>query len=112
MIGLVADRRDDRGAGLRHSAAQGLVGERQEVLHRATAAGDHDDRHRRIGVELGERGEDASVLAGGHSLLPLMKLRFAAPELLIDIGRLEELQYVRLDGDEIAAGTDPLFADN
>ena len=53
---------------------------------------------------LGERGEDASVLAGGHSLLPLMKLRFAAPELLIDIGRLEELQYVRLDGDEIAIG--------
>ncbi len=53
---------------------------------------------------LGERGDDASVLAGGHSLLPLMKLRFAVPELLIDIGRLEELQYVRLDGDEIAIG--------
>ena len=33
-----------------------------------------------------------------------MKLRFAVPELLIDIGRLEELQYVRLDGDEIAIG--------
>ena len=53
---------------------------------------------------LGERGDDASVLAGGHSLLPLMKLRFAVPELVIDIGRLEELQYVRLDGDEIAIG--------
>ena len=53
---------------------------------------------------LAEHGEDASVLAGGHSLLPLMKLRFAVPELLIDIGRLEELQYVRLDGDEIAIG--------
>jgi len=53
---------------------------------------------------LGERGDDASLLAGGHSLLPLMKLRFAVPELLIDIGRLEELQYVRLDGDEIAIG--------
>jgi CO/xanthine dehydrogenase FAD-binding subunit len=43
---------------------------------------------------LGERGEDASVLAGGHSLLPLMKLRFAAPELLIDIGRLEDRQHL------------------
>ena len=53
---------------------------------------------------LGDRGDDASVLAGGHSLLPLMKLRFAVPELVIDIGRLEELQYVRLDGDEIAIG--------
>ena len=53
---------------------------------------------------LGERGEEASVLAGGHSLLPVMKLRLAVPELLIDIGRLEELHYVRLDGDEIAIG--------
>jgi len=53
---------------------------------------------------LGERGEDASVLAGGHSLLPLMKLRFAAPELLIDIGRLAELRYVRAEGDELAIG--------
>jgi carbon-monoxide dehydrogenase medium subunit len=53
---------------------------------------------------LTRRGEEATVLAGGHSLLPLMKLRFAAPELLVDIGRLRELQYVRLDGDEIAIG--------
>ncbi len=44
------------------------------------------------------------MLAGGHSLLPVMKLRLAAPELLIDIGRLPELAYVRVDGDEVAIG--------
>jgi aerobic carbon-monoxide dehydrogenase medium subunit len=53
---------------------------------------------------LGEHGEDATVLAGGHSLLPVMKLRLAAPELVIDIGKLAELQYVRVDGDEVAIG--------
>jgi aerobic carbon-monoxide dehydrogenase medium subunit len=53
---------------------------------------------------LGERGDEASVLAGGHSLLPVMKLRLAVPELVIDVGRLEELRYVRLDGDEVAIG--------
>ncbi|MDN5858015.1 MAG: xanthine dehydrogenase family protein subunit M [Pseudonocardia sp.] len=51
-----------------------------------------------------EHGEEASVLAGGHSLLPVMKLRLAAPELVIDIGRLPELVHVRVDGDEIAIG--------
>jgi aerobic carbon-monoxide dehydrogenase medium subunit len=39
-------------------------------------------------------GEDAKLLAGGHSLLPLMKLRLAAPSLLVDIGRLDELRGV------------------
>jgi carbon-monoxide dehydrogenase medium subunit len=53
---------------------------------------------------LAEHGEEAGVLAGGHSLLPMMKLRFAVPEMLIDIGRLEELRYLRLDGDEVAIG--------
>ena len=41
---------------------------------------------------LGQGGEDAKLLAGGHSLLPLMKLRLAAPSLLIDIGGIEELR--------------------
>jgi aerobic carbon-monoxide dehydrogenase medium subunit len=49
-------------------------------------------------------GEDAKFLAGGHSLLPLMKLRFAVPEVLIDIGRLRELSYIRDEGDHIAVG--------
>jgi carbon-monoxide dehydrogenase medium subunit len=53
---------------------------------------------------LAEHGEDATVLAGGHSLLPVMKLRLAAPELVIDIGRLAELDYIRIDGDEVAIG--------
>jgi carbon-monoxide dehydrogenase medium subunit len=53
---------------------------------------------------LTEHGDEAKLLAGGHSLLPLMKLRLATPAVLIDVGRLDELQYVREDGDEIAIG--------
>ncbi len=49
-------------------------------------------------------GEDAKFLAGGHSLLPLMKLRLAVPEVLIDIGRLRELRYVREEDGHIAVG--------
>jgi carbon-monoxide dehydrogenase medium subunit len=52
---------------------------------------------------LGSAGE-AKLLAGGHSLLPLMKLRFARPDLLVDVGRLGELRYVRDDGAAIAIG--------
>jgi aerobic carbon-monoxide dehydrogenase medium subunit len=53
---------------------------------------------------LGRFGEDAKLLAGGHSLLPIMKLRLAAPSALVDIGRLGELDYVRDGGDHIAIG--------
>jgi carbon-monoxide dehydrogenase medium subunit len=49
-------------------------------------------------------GEDAKFLAGGHSLLPLMKLRLAVPEVLVDIGRLSELSYVREENGHIAVG--------
>ncbi len=49
-------------------------------------------------------GEDAKFLAGGHSLLPLMKLRLAVPSVLIDIGRLGELRYVREQEGHIAVG--------
>jgi carbon-monoxide dehydrogenase medium subunit len=52
---------------------------------------------------LSER-EDAKLLAGGHSLLPAMKLRLARPALLVDVGRLSDLSYVREDGDAIAIG--------
>ena len=55
--------------------------------------------------------EDAKVLAGGHSLLPLLKLRFARPSLLVDIGRLDDLRYVREDGDRIAIGALSRHAD-
>jgi carbon-monoxide dehydrogenase medium subunit len=53
---------------------------------------------------LGRFGEDAKLLAGGHSLLPLMKLRLAAPSALVDIGRIGELSYVRDGGDHVAIG--------
>ncbi len=53
---------------------------------------------------IGEHGEDAKFLAGGHSLLPLMKLRLASPSVLVDIGRLKDLSYIREDGDVIAIG--------
>src|SRR5437763_11171879 len=49
-------------------------------------------------------GRDARVIAGGHSLLPMMKLRLASPEHLIDINDLSELSYIRDDGDEVAIG--------
>ena len=55
-------------------------------------------------VELLGSRDDAKLLAGGHSLLPLMKLRFARPELIVDIGRLSDLSYVRDDGDRVAIG--------
>ena len=53
---------------------------------------------------LGQAGEDARPLAGGHSLIPLMRLRLAAPTALIDLGRLDNLRYVREDGDHLAIG--------
>jgi carbon-monoxide dehydrogenase medium subunit len=53
---------------------------------------------------LNDGGEDAKVLAGGHSLLPLMKLRLAAPSLLVDLRRVEELRGVSSDGDTIKFG--------
>jgi len=53
---------------------------------------------------LQEHGEDAKVLAGGHSLVPLMKLRLATPSVLVDVGRLDELKYIRDDGDHVAIG--------
>ena len=51
-----------------------------------------------------EAGDDGKYLAGGHSLLPLMKLRFAVPEVVIDIGRLDELSYIREEDGHIAIG--------
>jgi carbon-monoxide dehydrogenase medium subunit len=53
---------------------------------------------------LTEHGDDAKLLAGGHSLLPLMKLRLAVPAVLVDISRIPEFSYVRADGDEVAIG--------
>jgi carbon-monoxide dehydrogenase medium subunit len=60
---------------------------------------------------LGEHGDDAKVLAGGHSLLPMMKLRLAAPAVLIDIGRAADLSGISLDGDELVIGATTRHAD-
>ena len=70
---------------------------------------------------LGTAGGDAKLLAGGHSLIPAMKLRIARPEKLVDIGRLSDLAYVRDGGAHIAIGAltrhaavaaDPLLAEH
>ena len=53
---------------------------------------------------LGEHGDEAKLLAGGHSLLPMMKLRLAVPGVLVDLGRVADLSYVRDAGDHIAIG--------
>jgi carbon-monoxide dehydrogenase medium subunit len=53
---------------------------------------------------IGEHGDDAKLLAGGMSLIPLMKLRLATPSVLVDVGRLRDLSYVREDGDSVAIG--------
>jgi aerobic carbon-monoxide dehydrogenase medium subunit len=49
-------------------------------------------------------GSEARIIAGGHSLLPMMKLRLANPEHLVDINNLSELAYIREEGDEIRIG--------
>jgi aerobic carbon-monoxide dehydrogenase medium subunit len=53
---------------------------------------------------LAQHGEDAKLLAGGHSLLPMMKVRLAEPTVLIDIGKVGELAGVRDGGDHVAIG--------
>ncbi|MCU1658641.1 MAG: Carbon monoxide dehydrogenase medium chain [Pseudonocardiales bacterium] len=53
---------------------------------------------------LAEYGDEAKLLAGGHSLLPIMKFRLAAPSVVIDLGGVGGLDYIRADGDEIAIG--------
>ena len=53
---------------------------------------------------LTEHGDDAKLLAGGMSLIPLMKLRLATPTVVVDVGRLRDLSYVRDAGDHVAIG--------
>ncbi len=53
---------------------------------------------------LTRHGPEARLIAGGHSLLPMMKLRLARPETLIDINGLADLDYIRVEGDQIAIG--------
>ena len=53
---------------------------------------------------LAEYGEDAKLLGGGHSLLPMMKVRLAQPAVLIDIARVTELSGITIEGDEVVIG--------
>ena len=53
---------------------------------------------------LTQHGDEAKLLAGGHSLIPLMKLRLAAPGVLIDLGRIGDLSYIKEDGGQVAIG--------
>jgi len=55
-------------------------------------------------IDLLSEHDDAKILAGGHSLLPLMRLRLARPSMLVDIGRVQDLSYVREDDDAVAIG--------
>ncbi len=55
-------------------------------------------------IMLADLGEDARPLAGGHSLIPMMKMRLAAPAHLVDLGGLGELKGIRADGGEIVIG--------
>ena len=53
---------------------------------------------------LAEHGDEAKLMAGGHSLLPMMKLRLAYPSVVVDIGRLSDLSYINDAGDHLAIG--------
>ena len=53
---------------------------------------------------LADLGEDARPLGGGHSLIPLMKLRLAAPTNLVDLGGIKDLKGIRADGNDVVIG--------
>ncbi|MBB4907368.1 FAD binding domain-containing protein [Actinophytocola algeriensis] len=70
---------------------------------------------------LSEAGEDAKIIAGGQSLLPVLRMRLAAPSKLIDLGKVPELRGIREDGDALVIGAmtthyemqhDPLIAEH
>jgi carbon-monoxide dehydrogenase medium subunit len=53
---------------------------------------------------LAQHPDEAKLLAGGHSLIPAMKLRLATPQILIDLGRIKDLSYIREEGGQIRIG--------
>ena len=60
---------------------------------------------------LNSNRDEAKVLAGGHSLIPMMKLRLAEPSILIDLGKVEGLSYIREEDDELAIGAMTTYHD-
>ena len=63
-----------------------------------------------LGV-LAEAGDDAKVLAGGQSLLPILRMRLNAPEKVVDLGRIDELRGVSDEGDHMVIGAMTTYAD-
>jgi carbon-monoxide dehydrogenase medium subunit len=70
---------------------------------------------------LSQHGDDAKIIAGGQSLLPVLRMRLNAPEMVIDLGKIQELRGIRDDGDAIVigamtphavVGSDPLVAEH
>jgi aerobic carbon-monoxide dehydrogenase medium subunit len=59
---------------------------------------------------LKDHGEEAKILAGGHSLLPLMKLRLAAPAVLVDLGSVDSLRYIREEDGHVSIGAMTTYA--
>lgn len=60
---------------------------------------------------LDQHGDSAKILAGGHSLLPLMKLRFAQPEVIIDLAKISDLSYINQNGGGLSIGAMTTYAD-
>src|ERR1051326_7364504 len=58
-----------------------------------------------------EYGEDAKLLAGGHSLIPAMKLRLASPRYLVDLGQVPDLSGIRLESNDLVIGALTVHAD-
>jgi carbon-monoxide dehydrogenase medium subunit len=60
---------------------------------------------------LDKHGDDCKILSGGHSLIPVLKLRLAAPAVIVDIGRISELRQIRIDGGAIRIGANVTHAE-
>ena len=60
---------------------------------------------------LDRHGDEAKLLSGGHSLIPVMKLRFASPAVVVDIGRIAELKGIRIEDDTIRIGANTTHAE-
>jgi carbon-monoxide dehydrogenase medium subunit len=60
---------------------------------------------------LNQYGDDCKILSGGHSLVPVLKLRLASPAVIIDIGRLKELKQIRIEGGTIRIGANVTHAE-
>jgi aerobic carbon-monoxide dehydrogenase medium subunit len=60
---------------------------------------------------LSEHGDDAKIIAGGQSLLPVLRMRLNAPEMIVDLGKIDELRGIRDDGDAIVIGAMTKYVD-